>query len=118
MKNEARGLKRLVNALMFSIDGLKAAYKSEEAFRQEVWLFAAATVAAFCVDVSAYERLALLGSVVLVLVVELLNTGIETLADRISEEYDQHVKKAKDVGSAAVLLALLLAASVWLVVLF
>ena len=117
MKNSHKGISRLVSAFGYSLSGFKAAYAQETAFRQEVWLLIAATITAFCVDVTAYERFALIASVVLVLIVELLNTGVETLGDRISEEYDPYVKKAKDAGSAAVLLALLLAVSCWTVIL-
>lgn len=111
------GLKRIVSALFYSFDGLKTAIRSEHAFRQELMLLAAATVAAFALPVSAYERLAMLGSIVLMLIVELINSAIEAVVDRVSLERHPLSKNAKDFGSAAVLLAGVLAGAIWITVL-
>lgn len=117
MKNTDRGIARLISALGYSLSGFKIAYRDEASFRQEVWLACVAIPVAFFVDVSAYERAALIISILLILVVELLNTGTETLGDKISPEYDLHVKKAKDAGSLAVLLTLIIAAICWCTIL-
>lgn len=111
------GFKRIVSALFYSFDGLATALKSEHAFRQELMLLAVATVAAFALPVSAYERLAMLGSIVLMLIVELINSAIEAVVDRVSLERHPLSKNAKDFGSAAVLLAGLLAAAIWTTIL-
>jgi diacylglycerol kinase (ATP) len=107
------GLKRIVSALFYSFDGLRTALRTEHAFRQELMLLAVAVVAAFALPVSAYERLAMLGSIVLMLIVELINSAIEAVVDRVSLERHPLSKNAKDFGSAAVLLAGLLAAAIW-----
>ncbi|MRV71338.1 diacylglycerol kinase [Duganella sp. FT92W] len=111
------GFKRIVSALFYSFDGLKTALQTEHAFRQELMLLAVAAVAAFALPVSAYERLAMLGSIVLMLIVELINSAIEAVVDRVSLERHPLSKNAKDFGSAAVLLAGGLAAAVWVTVL-
>jgi diacylglycerol kinase (ATP) len=111
------GFKRIVSALFYSVDGLKTALQSEHAFRQELMLLAVAAVAAFALPVSAYERLAMLGSIVLMLIVELINSAIEAVVDRVSLERHPLSKNAKDFGSAAVLLAGLLAGAIWITVL-
>jgi diacylglycerol kinase (ATP) len=112
------GLKRIFSAFFYSIDGLKSAWKHEHAFRQELGLFVAGTLVALVLKVSAFEKLVLIGVLVLVLIVELINSAIEAVVDRISLERHPLSKNAKDFGSAAVLLACLLAAATWAVVLF
>ncbi|USX22128.1 diacylglycerol kinase [Oxalobacteraceae bacterium OTU3REALA1] len=112
------GLKRIFSAFFYSIDGLKAAWKHEHAFRQELGLFVAGTLVALVLKVSAFEKLVLIAVLVLVLIVELINSAIEAVVDRISLERHPLSKNAKDFGSAAVLLACLLAAATWAVVLF
>lgn len=112
------GMKRILRALVYSIDGLKAAFKNEHAFRQEMALAVFGVVLAFLLPVSARERLALIGVLVLVLIVELLNSAIEAVVDRISLEPHSLSKNAKDFGSAAVLLVMLLAGAVWAVILW
>nr|WP_315396762.1 diacylglycerol kinase [uncultured Duganella sp.] len=112
------GLKRILSAFFYSIDGLKSAWKHEHAFRQELGLFVAGTLVALVLKVSAFERLVLIAVLVLVLIVELINSAIEAVVDRISLERHPLSKNAKDFGSAAVLLACLLAAATWGVVLF
>lgn len=112
------GLKRIFSAFFYSMDGLRSAWKHEHAFRQELVLFVIGTVAALALKVSAFEKLVLIGVLSLVLIVELMNSAIEAVVDRISLERHPLSKNAKDFGSAAVLLACLLAAATWAVVLF
>ena len=111
------GIKRIFSALLYSIDGLKTAWRSEHAFRQELMLFAAGTAVALLLPVSAFQKLVLVAPLVLMLIVELINSAIEAVVDRISLERHPLSKNAKDLGSAAVLLAGLLAALTWTVVL-
>ena len=112
------GLKRIFSAFFYSIDGLKSAWKHEHAFRQELVLFIIGTVVALVLRVSAFEKLVLIAVLTLVLIVELINSAIEAVVDRVSLERHPLSKNAKDFGSAAVLLACLLAAATWAVVLF
>jgi diacylglycerol kinase (ATP) len=112
-----RGLRRVINATRYSLDGLFAAWQHEDAFRQEVILATVLTPIAFWLPLPAAEKVLLIGSLLLVLVVELLNTGIEAAVDRDSYEINPLGKRAKDYGSAAVMLALLLAALTWTTIL-
>ena len=107
------GLRRVWNALHYSIAGLKAAYTHEDAFRQEVWLAVFLIPAAFVVGQSWIETTLLAGSVALVVIVELLNSAVEATVDRVSFEWHDLAKRAKDYGSAAVLLSLILASAIW-----
>ncbi|CAM5398442.1 diacylglycerol kinase [Thauera sp. 28] len=107
------GLRRIWNAFHYSLDGLRAAYRHEDAFRQEVLLTLVALPLALWLGESALERALMIGSVLLVLIVELLNSAIEATVDRVSLERHQLAKRAKDIGSAAVLIALINAAVVW-----
>jgi diacylglycerol kinase (ATP) len=113
-----RGLQRVWNALRYSVDGFSAAWSEEDAFRQELLLAAALVPIAVVLPIPLVERLLMIGSVVLVLIVELLNTAIEAAIDRHSFEINPLAKRAKDLGSAAVMLALLLAGGVWVTVLW
>jgi diacylglycerol kinase (ATP) len=112
-----RGLQRVLNAAGYSIDGLRAAWAHEDAFRQEALLAAVMIPTALLLPVGVIEKILLIGVVVLVLVVELLNTGIEAAVDRDSLEINPLGKRAKDFGSAAVMLSLLLAGGTWLAIL-
>lgn len=107
------GIDRVIRATGYSIAGLREAYGSESAFRQEVWLAALMVQAAFWLGRSWVEVALLAGTVWLVLIVELLNSGLETAIDRISFELHDLSRRAKDFGSAAVFLSLLLCGSVW-----
>ncbi|MDD5297189.1 MAG: diacylglycerol kinase [Rhodocyclaceae bacterium] len=107
------GLRRVWNALFYSMDGLKAAYTCEDAFRQEVLLAAILIPLAFFLDVAGPGRAVMVGSVLLVLIVELLNSAVEAVVDRVSLENHDLSKRAKDIGSAAVLFSLLDVALVW-----
>lgn len=111
------GLRRLLNAFRYSFDGLKAAYKNEDAFRQEVLLAAVLIPLTFVLEHSAMGRAMMLGSVFLVIIVELLNTAVEATVDRISLDNHLLAKRAKDIGSAAVMLSLVNLIVVWALVL-
>jgi diacylglycerol kinase (ATP) len=111
------GLRRVWNALGYSIAGLKAAYLCEDAFRQEVWLAVLLIPTALLLPVPLIGRGLMVASVLLVLVVELLNSAIEAVVDRVSLENHRLAKRAKDIGSAAVLVSLLTVAVVWTCVL-
>ncbi len=106
------GLSRMWHATGYSLAGLRSGWQ-ETAFRQEAVAAMVLVPAAFWVGSGWIERAVLVGTVVLVLVVELLNTGIETAIDRIGPEWHTLSKRAKDMGSAAVLLSLLLCAGTW-----
>lgn len=111
------GIKRVIRAFHYSRHGLRACFRTEDAFRQEVILAAVLLPASFFVAHNRTELLMLIGSVLLVLIVELLNTGIERAIDRISFERHDLSKEAKDMGSAAVLLSLIFAGLTWLLIL-
>jgi diacylglycerol kinase (ATP) len=110
-------MERLLRATINTWHGLLAAARSEEAFRQELIALVVAVPLAFLVAEEAWKRLALIGVVVFVLVVELVNTAIEKLADRVNLAIDPQIGRVKDMGSAAVGLALLMAAATWLLAL-
>jgi len=113
----AKGLKRIINACFFSTAGFKAVWKHEEAFRQEMLLFILATPLALWLTDNNIERVLLIASLIVVLIVELLNSAIETVVDRIGLERHELSGRAKDIGSAAVTLSLLLAAMTWALIL-
>jgi diacylglycerol kinase (ATP) len=112
------GLRRIVNAAAYTRDGLCAAYQHENAFRQELWLALVLAPLALYLGNTAIERALMLGSLLLVLIAELMNSAIEAAVDRISLEHHLLIKRAKDMGSAAVFLALSNAVVVWLLLLF
>ena len=113
----ATGLRRLANATRFSLSGLAAAARHEEAFRQELLLAAVLVPLGLYLGRDGTERALLAGSVLLVLIVELLNSALEAAVDRVSLEAHDLAKRAKDLGSAAVMLSLACAGVVWLIVL-
>ncbi|PSJ43896.1 diacylglycerol kinase [Zobellella taiwanensis] len=117
MKPGKTGLDRIISAGGYSLQGLKSAYRNEAAFRQECWLVLVLLPVALIWDVGLVPRLLLVGSLVLVLVVELLNSAVEAVVDKASPEYHELAGRAKDMGSAAVLLTLLLMVLTWLLVL-
>ena len=112
------GLRRLMNAFGYSMAGLKAAYQNEDAFRQEVLLAIILLPLAFFLEHEAIGPALMVGSVLLVMVVELLNSAVEATVDRISLENHLLAKRAKDIGSAAVFISLVNLALVWGLVLF
>lgn len=109
----AQGITRLINAFGYSRDGLASAWKHEAAFREEVLLAAVAIPLGLWLGQGGLEKALLVGTVLLVLVVELLNSAVETVVDRVSDEHHELSKRAKDIGSAAVLITLLLTGAVW-----
>jgi diacylglycerol kinase (ATP) len=112
------GLRRIWNALFYSIDGFKAAYRHEDAFRQECVLAIILVPAAFFMPAAGQGKAIMIAAVLLVLIVELLNSAVEATVDRISLENHQLAKRAKDIGSAAVFVSLVNVAVVWSLVLF
>ena len=112
------GIKRIAAAFFYSMDGFKAAWQNEHAFRQEMLVTVIGTVTALSMKISAFEKLMLVAVLVFVLVVELINSALEAVVDRISLEPHPLSKNAKDLGSAAVALAIGIALAAWSVVLF
>ncbi|MGJ8580818.1 MAG: diacylglycerol kinase [Psychromonas sp.] len=112
------GLKRVFLALGFSIKGLKSAFKHEAAFRQEVWLACVLIPTAFFMDVSQVERILLILPIILMIMFEIVNSAIEAVVDRIGSELHELAGRAKDMGSAAVLVSLILTAYIWIEILF
>ena len=111
------GLRRVWNALHYSMAGLQAAFRHEDAFRQELLLSVLLISVSFFLPVNGLGRALMIGSVFLVLIVELLNSAVEAVVDRVSLEHHILSKRAKDVGSAAVLLSLINVVVVWACVL-
>lgn len=112
------GLRRLFNALGYSLEGFKAAFKHEDAFRQEVFLAVLLIPLGVYLGSNAIEQALMIASVLLVLIVELLNSAIEAAVDHTSTDHHALAKRAKDIGSAAVLLALSIVVVVWGLILF
>ncbi|MDX1777218.1 MAG: diacylglycerol kinase [Desulfobulbales bacterium] len=115
-KESGTGIKRLVRALGWSMSGLKATFVNEAAFRQELFLCIFMAPLALYLGRTGAEKALLLGSLLLVLIVELLNSAIEAAVDRVGEEEHVLAGRAKDMGSAAVFLSLLNVVVVWLLV--
>lgn len=109
-----KGFKRILNAAHYSKDGLQAAYQHEAAFRQLIVLNSVLIILAFCFDFETSIRMILIAASFLSLIVELFNTGLEAVVDDISLEKRPLAKRAKDVGSAAQMLAMTLLAILWL----
>ena len=112
------GLTRVWNAFHYSMAGRAAAYRNEDAFRQEVWLAAVLVPLALWLPASGIGKALMIASVLLVILVELVNSAVEAAVDRISFEQHHLAKRAKDIGSAAVFVALVNAVVVWGLVLF
>jgi len=113
MKSPYRGMSRIVHAFEYSWKGFVSTWRFEEAFRQEVLLILFLTPFAIWLADSYLEFVALFGVLLLVLIVELLNSAVESIVDRVGEEFHELSGRAKDQGSAAVLLAFVIAALVW-----
>ncbi|WP_036770254.1 diacylglycerol kinase [Photorhabdus australis] len=118
MKNQSVGLSRIIKATRYSVKGIKAAWQNEAAFREEIIVAVLAVIVAFYLDISVIERILLIGSVMLVVIVEILNSAIEAIVDRISSEFHELSGRAKDMGSAAVFLTIILALIVWSAILW
>lgn len=113
MKTGNTGIKRILKAFTYSFDGFVATFKSEAAFRQELCLCIFLTVIALVLPFSTMQTYLLLFSLLLILLMELINSAIEAIIDRISDDYHELSKKAKDIGSLIVLLAFINAFVIW-----
>lgn len=119
MKPENKvSFQRLVNATRYSSQGLKAAYLFEAAFRQQVWVAILLIPLGFYCGNGAVEKILLVGSVFLVMIAELLNSAVEAVVDRVSEEFHELSGRAKDFGSAAVFMSMILFGITWIAILF
>ena len=112
------GIIRLIKATQYSWQGFKAAYQHEAAFRQEAFLAIVTIPLGLYLGDTGLEKALLVGSILLILMVEMFNTGIEAVTDRVGTEHHELAGRAKDIGSAAVLLSLVNAAAIWVLVLF
>ncbi|MFT7683750.1 MAG: diacylglycerol kinase (ATP) [Moritella dasanensis] len=110
------GLTRMIKATQYSFKGLRAAFKYESAIRQELLLLLILTPIALLLDVSHVDKILLVASLVLVLIVELVNSAIEAVVDRIGTEHHELSGRAKDIGSAAVFVSLCLSAFIWFMI--
>ncbi|EXU76463.1 MULTISPECIES: diacylglycerol kinase [Erwinia] len=117
MANRVSGLTRIIKAAGYSWKGLRAAWQNEAAFRQEAVVAVVAIIVACWLNVDAVTRVLLIGSVVLVMIVEMINSAIEAVVDRTGSNFHLLSGRAKDMGSAAVLLAIMLAIFVWVTLL-
>ena len=117
-KPDTTGIKRIINAFGFSFLGLRAALKHEAAFRQELAFCVVLIPLSFWVGQTTVERVLLIGSLLLVLIVELINSAIEAIVDRIGTEHHELSGRAKDIGSAAVLVSLVNSTMIWGLIIF
>ncbi|EJD0684324.1 diacylglycerol kinase [Vibrio parahaemolyticus] len=113
MKPSKTGIRRVMDATGYSIKGLKAAWTHEAAFRQELVLTLVLSISAFFLPVTTLERVLMISSLLLILIVELINSAVEAVVDRVSDDWHELSGRAKDIGSAAVFVALFLALFVW-----
>ena len=113
---EHTGIKRIASAARFSAAGITEAWRNEKSFRLELALTFVLTPLAFWVGTTAAERCLLIGSCLILLITELLNTAVETATDRVSFEHHELSRLAKDLGSAAVFIAVLLVGLVWILI--
>jgi diacylglycerol kinase (EC 2.7.1.107) len=118
MISKNKGFTRLVKASIYSYRGFIAAFRNEAAFRQELLLAVVLIPLAFWLDVTSLERVVMVSAVVMVLIVELLNSAIESVVDRVGYEHHELAGRAKDIASAAVLLSVCLLVFVWISIVF
>ena len=118
MKSPHTGVKRILKAFTYSYDGLKATFQSEAAFRQDVLFCAVAGFFLCFLTVSKVECVLMIGALVFILFAELVNTALEAVVDRIGSAYNPLSKKAKDIGSALVLIAFIHFTLVWGIILW
>jgi len=118
MKPNKTGLERILDAFKYSKDGFMAAFKSEEAFRQDVLLCSILFFITLILNISFIEKLFLFSSLILVLISELVNTAMEVIVDRISDEIHPLSKIIKDIGSCIVLISFVYLVVVWIIVLY
>lgn len=111
------GIMRLVYAAQYSWQGFKSALSNETAFKQELFGLVLLTVITFFLDINSYEQVAMIASLVLVLIVEIINSAIECVVDRVSTDRHTLSGRAKDYGSLAVLLSIFIVIMVWAVIL-
>lgn len=110
---QSAGLRRLLNATRYSVQGVRSAFRHEAAFRQESWLLLAGVPLACWVAQSVWQGAILISALMLIMVVEMINSALETLVDRVSTDYNELSGRTKDMGSAAVLLTILIAIVLW-----
>ena len=118
MKSPHKGIARIIYAFKYSLDGLISAFKTESAFRQDILLCICALLIQFAIDVPIYSRVIMIFSLLFIIIAELINTAIETIIDRIGSEKHDLSKKAKDIGSAIVMLSIVWVAILWAVLIF
>ena len=116
-KPDRKGLLRIWHAFLYSLSGLRIAFMNETAFRQEIFAFIILSAVAIILPVTSVMKILLIVSIVSVMIVELLNSAIETIVDKVSPEYSTAAKHAKDMGSAAVFLTIACATAIWIYVL-
>ena len=116
-KQKTAGLTRIIKAYGYSRAGIMSAWKHEAAFRQECFALAVLSPSALFLGQNGIERAALISSLMVVIVTELLNSALETVVDRMGVDYHPMSGRAKDMGSAAVLVSIALAAMVWALIL-
>ncbi len=113
MKATDTGIKRILKAFVYSRDGFISAFKSEVALRQDLAVFAIFSIVAMCLNLVLWQKAVLISSLLFIVIMELVNTAVEVVIDRISPEYHELSKKAKDIGSLLVLLAFVNAVILW-----
>lgn len=113
MKSPHTGIKRIIAAFGYSFDGIAATFKSESAFRQDILIYIVGIIALLLIPVGVTGKLLMFMSLSLIPLMELINTALETIVDRIGSEYNPLSKKAKDIGSALVLIAFIITIIVW-----
>lgn len=113
MKATDTGIKRILKAFVYSRDGFISAFKSEAALRQDLAVFAIFSIVAMCLNLVLWQKAVLISSLLFIVIMELVNTAVEVVIDRISPEYHELSKKAKDIGSLLVLLAFVNAVILW-----
>ncbi len=113
MKATDTGMKRILKAFVYSRDGFISAFKSEAALRQDLAVFAIFSIVAMCLNLVLWQKAVLISSLLFIVIMELVNTAVEVVIDRISPEYHELSKKAKDIGSLLVLLAFVNAVILW-----
>jgi len=116
--NFSSSILRIYRAFFYSFDGFKSCYQTEQAFRQELFLCLVLFPVPFFLEISSVEKALMIFTLLQILVAELLNSGIEAVVDRISEERHELSKKAKDIGSAAVFISLFSCGLVWCFIIF
>ncbi len=113
MKATDTGIKRILKAFIYSRDGFTAAFKSEAALRQDLAVFTVFSIIAVCLSMPVWQKALLISSLLFIVIMELVNTAVEVVIDRISPDYHELSKKAKDIGSLLVLLSFINALILW-----